>query len=310
MIKKEGKPNKIAKVIFEIAKYGEAFIYKYKLKKYSQIVNEKKLIKYNLPKKISIQLKPEGQIAEYIYTRNFEYAELSVVIEFLKPGMNVIDIGANIGLYSIVADKIIGNNGNVWAFEPASDTYQRLLENLTLNNSNSVKPAKMAIANVDNGVMGLQRDPGYQDGERYLLPRKNAPDRASNLNNDNGDYELVNVTTLDKIYQEIGSQIQIDFMKIDVEGGEYEVLKGAQEVLHKNKNIVIFFECTLEGCQLAGHNFEEVINFLQKFQFKIYSFNKENKFFDDNIDNLKIAGNLWACRDKTLLPYKTDSGVI
>ena len=78
---------------------------------------------YRFPRGVEIQLFPEGEVAAFLTVqRFFEKTELELVSAYLKPGMTVIDAGANIGVYSIFAEKLMNGAGAVWSFEPSLDS--------------------------------------------------------------------------------------------------------------------------------------------------------------------------------------------
>jgi FkbM family methyltransferase len=260
-------------------------------------------IEFHLPEGIDISLYPQGQIVELLYTSQFERTELSLVISYLKPGMNVIDIGANIGLYSIIGDKLVGPSGRIWAFEPASETHKLLLANLSLNKTSLVEVEKIALTDIVDEILPLKRDPGYRDGDRYLATRKNENSILSNKSDDSGDLEMVKVTTLDHyMYIEKSEIPRIDFMKIDIEGGEYSLFRGAQKILTDNPDILLMFECTAQSCRCAGHTQEDVFQFLRRFGFGLYCWNLKRRDWESSVELLKASCNVWACRDKTKLP--------
>jgi predicted methyltransferase len=119
-------------------------------------------VTYHLPRNIEIKLYPQGEVAEFLfYDRKFERIELELVAAYLKPGMHVIDIGANIGLYSILSHKIVTPYGRVLAFKPSSESYRRLLNNIALNDCTCVMPIKMALSDKDGELLCLKSDPGY-----------------------------------------------------------------------------------------------------------------------------------------------------
>lgn len=257
----------------------------------------------NLPKGMSIKLYPKGQIAECLYRSNFEHDDIELVITYLKAGMNVLDIGANIGIYSIIADKIVGATGHVWAFEPSTETHNRLLANLALNKASSVESVKIALSDVVEATLTLKRDPGYKDGERYLSIRNEAISRELGELSDLGDDENVRVTTLDHfMHAEDRGSPKIDFIKMDVEGVEFSVLRGAHNILTENPDIIIFFECTWQGCELSGHKISDVFVYLRELGFKLFGWHPDSKVWDESDEYLSIVGNIWACRDNKNLP--------
>ncbi|MCX6227022.1 MAG: FkbM family methyltransferase [Bacteroidia bacterium] len=274
-------------------------------KKYLWISNREEPFEFKPTKHLSILLYPDGQIAKMLYMSGYELVEIQLVITYLKKGMNVLDIGANIGVYSLIANKIVGPTGHVWSFEPSSESYSRLIANLALNRASSVKPVKIALSNVAETMLKIKRDPGYKDGERYLSTRKEATFKeVADVLCDSGDDEWVQVTTLDYYFYTVDrSSPRIDFIKMDVEGVEYSVFRGAQKLLTDNQRILILFECTLQGCALSGHKMGDIFLYLRGLGFVLYGWHSENKTWDDSEEYLAVVGNIWACRSKYILPY-------
>jgi FkbM family methyltransferase len=251
---------------------------------------------------LSVRLYPKGQIAKPLYTNQYEQSEINLVIDFLKPGMNVLDIGANIGLYSLIAEKIVSPSGTIWAFEPSTENFDRLKANLTLNKVLKVNPVQLALADIEDEMIVLLRDRGFGDGERYLALQQGPKYTRNTAVNDSGDIERVRVTTLDSfLYKEIKTP-KIDFIKIDIEGGELRVFRGASRTLAENPDIMIFFECAPLCCQRAGNTTEEVFQYLRTFGFEIYAMNKSSRKWESNHELISTVGNLWACRHKEMLP--------
>ncbi len=272
------------------------FLYKLKQKRESPIT-------FDVPANgVRLCLLPEGQISEYLYLAGYERRELCRVASILKPGMRVVDVGANVGLYSILAAKIVGVSGKVWAFEPSSESIKRLVRNLVLNRVAGVELARLALADIEDGFVSLRRDPGYRDGDRYLATRSRPNSAMPAVPGDIGDDESVPVTTLDRYLCVKKSSSPIDFVKIDVEGAEFAVFRGAEETLRKNERIVVMFECTPQGCRLAGHEQKDVFRFLMAMGLRVYCVDEKSCTWESHEELLKSAGNLWACRDKSQLP--------
>jgi FkbM family methyltransferase len=262
-------------------------------------------VNYNLPRGIEIRLYPVGQIAEQMYTARHERSELAFVAAHLKPGMNVLDIGANIGLYSLMADKLVGPSGQVWAFEPSSETFGRLTRNLSLNQATSVTPVQMALSH-EPGKLLLKRDAGYGDGERYLLPGGDGA-LSGEPTTDAGDTEEVAVGTLDHFFGDGNASPRIDFVKMDVEGNEYHVFRGARRLLTSNPDIAVMFEFTIEGCMRSGHSQEEVAAFLNNLGFELYGWDRAAQRWETRRELVFKVGNVWATRSKDRLPALASS---
>jgi len=187
-----------------------------------------------------------------------ESADWSILIEIcitdvyhkdiLKRGMNVVDIGAHIGIYTILAAEKIGDMGKIIAVEPEPKNYQRLEENVEINNFKNVVFANTALSDY-NGLEKLYVSPSSV--RHSLLPQawKNTSTQ-------------VTVKTLDTLLEELHFK-KIDIIKIDAEGAEISILKGAKKTLKNNPNVKII---------VASYHYpseiKEVQGFLQKMGFK------------------------------------------
>jgi FkbM family methyltransferase len=257
-------------------------------------------IRYRFSHGATISLYPKGQIAEILSIRPFEQFELSCFAAFLKPGMHVVDVGANIGLYSIIADRLVRPDGLVWAIEPSSETYARLLDNLALNSTVCVTPVMKALGEKEAEVLQLRCERSLSDAERYIEFSREAH-AASSVEESADDLEAVEGTSVDHLMDELGNT-RVDFMKIDVEGFEYWVLRGAKKVLQSNPNILILFECNAGGTARAGHRQEHIFDFLQQFGLQVFARDNPKRKWSDDRDAILAAGYLWACRHQRMLP--------
>jgi FkbM family methyltransferase len=243
---------------------------------------------------LRIRLLPEGQIAELAHTAGYENLECRLVSRLLSPGMTVIDIGANVGLYSIIAAKRVAPGGRVWAIEPSSETYARLLANLELNAVQVVTPVRLALSTKDDGSATLLRQAGHADGERFLQP-------GSGNSISVADAETVATLSLDTFCARSGIA-RVDFIKMDVEGGEYDVFRGSQSVLRTNPDLVMVFEHTREGCARAGRDPEEIRGMLKEFGLSLYGWDDRRKTWESDFSFILDTGNAWATADKSRLP--------
>ncbi|MFM8394722.1 MAG: FkbM family methyltransferase [Acidobacteriota bacterium] len=262
-------------------------------------------VAFRVASSMRIVLDPVGQIAELLYTSRFERRDLELVGRLLRPGMKVVDIGANIGLYSILAGKRVAPDGQVWAFEPSAETTQRLHRNLQLNEVTTVKTVRTALSDLsekNGGRLELARDRGRGDGERFLLAG-GARDLYNRERPAVEDVESVPVTTLDDYF--FAGEIdppRIDFLKIDIEGGEMLVFNGARRLLTANREIVIMFESTPESSRRYGYRQEDLFALLRDLGFHLFYWDREVRDWRSEPDRLLSAGNLWATRDQALLP--------
>ncbi|WP_062307758.1 FkbM family methyltransferase [Polynucleobacter sinensis] len=183
-----------------------------------------------------VRLYPNGQIPEMLFKGNFEAVERDFVASFLRSGMNVLNIGANVGLYTIMAAELIKPSGIVYAFEPSSESFTRLQKNLELNGCQNVIVNKAALSNV-SGQLLLRVDSKNPtcDGHRYVETPEDA-NRA--LSSD----ELVESMTLDCYLAEQNYPL-IDLIIMDVEGAEKLVLEGGMKTFAR-LNSTILLECS------------------------------------------------------------------
>jgi len=266
-------------------------------------------VTFRVATSMRIALYPVGQIAELLYTSRFERRDLELVGRLLRPGMNVVDIGANIGLYSILAAQRVAPGGRVWAFEPSAETTQRLHRNLQLNQvMTTVTTVRTALADKSGGRLELARDRGRGDGERFLLAG-GARDRDAVAQPEIEDRESVPVTTLDEYF--FAAPVEppvIDFLKIDIEGGEMLVFNGARRLLTENRHLVIMFESTPESSRRYGYRQEDLFALLRDLGFDLFYWDRDDKDWRTDPDRLLSAGNLWATRDRALLPHWRERG--
>jgi FkbM family methyltransferase len=250
-------------------------------------------VAYHLAAGVDIQLYPEGEIAEFLAVqRFFERTEMAQTAAYLKPGMKVIDVGANIGVYSILAQQRVGNTGYVWAFEPSSESYRRLLKNLALNKCDRVQPAQTALSARSDTPFVLRSDPGFGDAYRYLAPSQETGGATG---------ETVPAVTLD-LYASRNGIAAVDFIKVDVEGCEYMVFQGSQELLASSPNAVVMFESDSGWCARAGCRQQDSFELFRKLGFQLYAWDaKKGKWISDE-PSLLGASTVWASRGPQALP--------
>jgi FkbM family methyltransferase len=152
-----------------------------------------------------------------------------------KEGDIVIDIGAHIGLYTIISSKRVGAQGKVVAIEADPENFEMLNSNIKLNQLTNVIPLNYAVYSKETKIK-LYLPSGESGFTKYntIMPNWiNTQEKFVEVNANTLDYLL----QLNKIRQE-----EVNWIKIDVEGAEFEVLKGATDVLSKSKDVAILME--------------------------------------------------------------------
>jgi FkbM family methyltransferase len=181
-----------------------------------------------------------------------------------KEGDVVIDVGAHIGPYTLETSKRVGLNGKIIAIEADPENFDILNRNIQLNKLTNVIALNYAAYSKEDKIrLYLLK----KDKSSYTKYNTVMTDRAQ-YNNEKSFVE-VQANTLDYLLESNGIKHEdVNWIKIDVEGAEFDVLKGAKNILSKSKNISLLIEIH----NLTQHNttlYEPIKEFLNSYNFKI-----------------------------------------
>lgn len=152
--------------------------------------------------------------------------EVDFLYRFARPGMIALDIGANIGVYTLTLASILGKSGKVFAYEPGSDNRRHLERSLQLNQSSNVSVSAAALSNFcGQGILKLGKS-----GELHQLVA--APESGDLV-------ETIEVSTLDAELQR-WHWPRVDFVKLDAEGQEEAILDGGKDFFRRHSPLVMF----------------------------------------------------------------------
>lgn len=169
-----------------------------------------------------------------------------------RKGEIVVDVGAQVGRYSIIGSKLIGKEGKVIAIEPEPLNFELLKDNIKLHNAENVTPVNLALADMEGHIkLWLGKTPGWHS---IIAPNSEAKFTGNCIN--------VRCTTLDNLLRQLGIQ-RIDWLKIDAEGAELTVLRGGLDILKNSKNLKIIMEMSREVPDVL--KFLEMINYTYTF---------------------------------------------
>jgi FkbM family methyltransferase len=170
----------------------------------------------------------ENQIERSIIENGFwEPLETSALKKHLKDKSVVFDIGANNGYYTLLMSQLVGEKGQVHCFEPTSYAIKRLQKNISINQT-------LPIQNIKINNKGLS--------SRNEIKEESFESRFSERLLAHQEKELIEFITLDSYYEKLNLD-SIDFIKIDVDGYDYEVLLGGAEIIKKYKPIIMAEIC-------------------------------------------------------------------
>lgn len=180
--------------------------------------------------------------------------------ERIRPGDTVLDIGAHIGYYTLMAARRVGVRGKVYAFEPDKDNLALLAKNIKINGyknvvvvdkavANSTKKAKLFLSSVSTGMHSLiDIDSGGNGGSKSST--------------------VVHTISLDDFFGKNPPRVSV--IKMDIEGGEYAAAEGMTRILRKSKKLVLFAEFSPFAIKKSRKSPNGFLNLLKRYDFRLY----------------------------------------
>ena len=195
--------------------------------------------------------------------RYWEYYETLLTLRHLKEGDVFVDVGANIGYYSLIASQRVGRQGKVISYEPDPNNFALLKQNIASNDCPNVEIFPYALYDKNkSGKLFLSGD-NFGDHRIYESPE----------NRESQDIILVNGG------EHVGRHTQkIDFLKIDTQGAEFFVVNGLKKLIYQNReHIRIVLEFTPFGLRHSGASGHELLAILDSLgmQYHIIDHNKD-----------------------------------
>ncbi|ESA38761.1 family methyltransferase [Leptolyngbya sp. Heron Island J] len=215
----------------------------------------KKPVDIEIIPKFKIRCYPNGySAASVLYCGLYDYNEMNFLLRYLRPEDSFLDIGANVGIYSILAASRI-SLGKVFSFEPLPKNIDRLKENCKLNKFDHIEIHSVAISDIQ-GEIALNLAEG--DSMPFIT---SSPEENS---------ITVPTDTLDNIFR--GRELkQLTLAKIDIEGAEFLAFKGARSLLEKHLPYVWILEIN-NTIKNFNHTEEDVVSLLNSFGYHLYDY--------------------------------------
>jgi FkbM family methyltransferase len=195
---------------------------------------------------------PRTAVACLVATGIYEPIETKILQHIAKRSKVVVDIGANVGYYTVELAKLLETSGELLSFEPVEATFSQLNKNVELNQlENKVKTFQLGLSNSITET-------------NIFLPRISGSSAASLRNlhpEEEFESQIIKISTLDYVVGSLGIT-DCNLIKIDVEGGELQVIEGGIETISKFKPIV-FAELLRKWSKAFSYNPNSVLFLLQ-----------------------------------------------
>ncbi len=179
--------------------------------------------------------------------------------EKIHKGDIVLDIGAHIGYFTLIAAQKVGKKGKVYAFEPEPNNFAILSKNIKENNYMNVELVNKAVVKTSHKV------------KLYLNPI-NAGNHST-VGNSGRKTILAEGISLDDFF--IDKYPKTSLIKIDIEGGEYSAIEGMSNILMKNKHLALFTEFWPHGLNNAKKSAGDYIKLLHAYGFRLFIINED-----------------------------------
>lgn len=192
-------------------------------------------------------------VSQGIRTGMWERGETAFVKTTLKAGMNVVDIGANLGWFTVQMSRLVGASGSVVAFEPRRDLHRQLERTVKENGLTNVTLHQLALGE-KNGEGFLRWDKRDDNpGSTHLAPGVSEDDHDP----ERYSFQQTRIVTLDSL-----TTRRIDFIKIDVEGAEKLVFDGARRILTQDRPVMLAELAPKQLRQVSGIEIDEYFSYL------------------------------------------------
>ena len=203
-----------------------------------------------------------------------ERYETKIWMELIEPGMIVADVGANLGVYSLLAARAVGDTGQVHSFEPDRDNFALLQRNIQANGYTNVVTHQAAVAD-QTGTLTLYVRPAHHGDHRIYEPAGSQRVPVS-----------VPATTIDAAFADAP---RVDVIKLDVQGAEARVLAGMTETIKANPSMAVISEFYPKALRQADADPVGFLRALREAGFRIQQIDDDHERLVDLADQELLA---------------------
>jgi len=224
-----------------------------------------------------------------LFTGVYERGTNRILIKYLKEGDIVVEAGANTGSETLLISRLVGSTGRVLAFEPVPHVIKKLKQNIKLNKITNIDLHEIALGEKDQLIS-------------FHINSKDHPNQGMgtklNIDFEQGEKISVIQKTLDSVLETNYLNENIAFIKMDIQGAEFDMLNGASKVI-KKFNPTIFFEAS-EGWS----NLKNIYHLLISFNYTVFKVDENDASLIKLDINRLINGNWLAIHDSNQLARK------
>lgn len=179
-------------------------------------------------------------ILPILFYGSYEPETTQVFGDLICPGMTVVNLGAHIGYYTLLAASLVGPSGRVYAFEPVPCTYELLIRNIRANRYDDIViPVPSAVSNKS------------EQAKIFLAKKRSSVSAKLHTRNPKQPFMEVKAITLDEFFEGQGWP-HVDLVKMDVEGAEKAALGGMKKLNEKNPKLKLILEFHLHNLDQVG----------------------------------------------------------
>lgn len=261
-------------LISAFLRFVASIIYSVRLIIWNMFYKDSNVIDLEILKGVSSKFYAYGDITRILFCeqslvkfkKSFEYDTLEMYANLLNPDSIVLDIGANIGLFSILGSKYVTGNGVIYAIEPTTKTFEFLKKNLQINNIKNVEPFRKAFSNDKSFVSMVSPESALKGnfGDSF--------NQIKSVTGSEFQLDIIETSLLDDFIKE-QNITKIDLIKIDIEGAELLCFQGGINLLNSDNKPIIILECFEAHCKSFGHKVVDVLSLLDKSGYNLYQFN-------------------------------------
>lgn len=200
-----------------------------------------------------------------------ERVEIEFFCKSLSPGMSVVDVGANLGYYTLLAARTVGLHGRVIAFEPDPENHSLLVRSIQANGLNNILLSDKAVSDVTGrGILFLSEE---NCGDHRII--------------DPGDgRRRIEISTV-ALDDAIPEGVSVDVIKMDIQGAEMKAVCGMKRILEKNPHVKIFCEFWPKGLALSGSSGREFLSFFSARGFSYSYLGKQGQLLSASPEELE-----------------------